>query len=157
MLKIADKPFISGLNGNLVILAYTKLQELFQVIALRLKETLFLAVEKLIKQRLAGSILKGDNKGAKGLLIEAYTNIGIATDPLVSTVAVVVVKAVVKDVAKAVVKTIATFGTITNTSAKAKEKVEVEKDAFIKKQFYVFLKVGILLFIMASALLIIFT
>ena len=109
-----------------------------------------------MEQRLAGPILKGDNKGAKGLLIKAYANVSIATNPLVGTVAVAIIKAVVKDVAKVIVKTIATSSITANTSAKAKGEVEVKKDIPIKKQSYVLLGVGILLFIIAGALLIMF-
>ena len=150
MLKIMDKLSISSLNRDLATLAYAKLRKLFQATTSQLKETLFLAVKKLVKQYLASFILKGDNKGFKGLLIEAYTNIGIITNLLVSTVAIAIVKAIVKDITKAIVKAIA------KAIVKAKGEVEVEENASIEKQFCVLLEVGILLFIIASVLLIIF-
>ena len=151
-----DKLFISGLNRDLAILVYAKLQELFQATASWLKETLFLAMEKLMEQCLAGPILEGDNKGVKGLPIKICTDVSVATNPLVSAVAVVIVKTVVKNIAKAIVKVIAIFSVTANTSTKVKGEVEVKKDTFIKKQFYILLGVGILLFIMAGTLLIIF-
>ena len=157
MLKITDKLFISGLNRDLVILAYIKLQESFQVTVLRFKETFFLVIEKLIEQCLASPILKGDNKGVKGLLIKVYTDISVVTDFLVSTIAMAIVKAIVKDIAKVITKAIAISGVTANTSAKAKGKVKVKEDTPIKKQFYMFLEVGILLFIITGTLLIIFT
>ena len=117
---------------------------------------LFLAIKKLVKQYLASPILEGDNKGAKGSLIKVYTNVSIATDPLVSAIAIAIVKAIVKDVAKVIAKAIATSSTTANTSAKAKEEVKIEKDTPIKEQSYVLLKTGILLFIIAGTPLIIF-
>ena len=147
---------MSGLNRDLVTLAYAKLQESFQAIALRLKETLFLAVKKLIKQRLASPILKRNNKGVKGSPIKVYADISIATNPLVSIITITIIKAVVKNIVKAIVKAIATSGTTTNTSTKAKGKVKVKEDIPIKKQSYILLGIKILLFIIASALLIIF-
>ena len=113
-------------------------------------------MKKFIEQCLVGFILKGDNKGVKGLLIEVCADVGIVTNPLVSAIIIAIVKAIVKDIVKVIAKVIAVFSITTNTSAKAKGKVEVKKDAFIMEQFYVFLEVGILLFIIASALLIIF-
>ena len=114
-------------------------------------------MEKLIKQRLASPIPKGDNKGAKGLLIKVYTDVSIVTNPLVSTVAVAIVKAIVKDIAKVITKAITTFSTTTNTGTKAKGEVEVKENTFIKEQFCILLKIRILLFVIASALLIMFT
>ena len=70
MLKITEELSISGLNRDLATLAYNKLRKSFQATTLRLEKTLFLAVEKLMEQRLAGSIPKEDSENTEGLLIK---------------------------------------------------------------------------------------
>ena len=67
------------------------------------------------------------------MLIKAYTDISVATDPLVSAIAIAIVKAIVKDIAKAIAKVITTFSATANTSIKAKGEVEVKEDIFIKE------------------------